>query len=151
MFTDKCKSILGGSLVTQKSESHITAVYTAFYDCGYFQNPSDDTSPILSSTKISRAPNWSKYLEPFALSPPLLMVTMHKNWKLALVMIWSMHISNVAAQFRLASEELMQNDTIYNQLLREQTVLHAPSDSSIPSLSFFYPFHLSPNYFHSIH
>ena len=51
---------VGGSLVTQKSESHMNAVYTAFSNCRSFQNPSDDTSPILSSIKTSHAPNRSK-------------------------------------------------------------------------------------------
>ena len=58
--------LLGGSLVTQKSESHMTAVCTAFSDCRSFQNLSDDTSPILSSIKTSHAPNWSKELEPLS-------------------------------------------------------------------------------------
>ena len=62
-----------------------------------------------------------------------------------------MHISNVAPQFRLASEEFMQNDTIYDQLSRGKMVLHAPSNSSIPSLSSFYPLHISPPYFNSLH
>ena len=34
----------------------------------------------------------------------------------------------------------MQNDTIYDPLLRGKMALHAPSDSSIPYLSYFYPF-----------
>ena len=65
------------------------------------------------------------------------MVPMQKNWKSALAMLWSMQILNVAAQFRLASKELMQNDTIYDPLSSVKIVLHAPSDSSIPSMSYF--------------
>ena len=53
-------AILGGILATQKSESRMTTVCTAFSDCGSFQNPSDDTSPILSSIKTSHVPNQSK-------------------------------------------------------------------------------------------
>ena len=52
--------LVGGSLVTQKCESHMTAVCTAFSDCGSFKNPLYDTSPILSSIKISHTPNQSK-------------------------------------------------------------------------------------------
>ena len=48
---------------------------------------------------------------------------MQQYWKYALVMLWITHISNVAAQFQLASEELMQNDTIYKPLLRGKMVL----------------------------
>ena len=53
-------SRVGGSLVTQKSESHMTAVCNLFSDCGSFQNLSDDTSPIFSMIKTSHAPKWSK-------------------------------------------------------------------------------------------
>ena len=38
-------------------------------------------------------------------------------------MLWSMHILNVAAEFRSASRELMQNDTIYEPLSRGKMVL----------------------------
>ena len=79
------------------------------------------------------------------------MVPMQKNWKCSLVMLWSMHISNVATQSWLASEEFMQNDTIYDALSRGNMVLHAPSDSSIPSLSSFFTLHFSPPYFYSLH
>ena len=95
--------LIGGNLMTQKSESHMNAVCTACSNCGSLQNPSYDTSPILSSIKTSHAPNQSKELEPFAPSPFLLMVPMQWNWKCALVMLWSMLISNVAPQFWLAS------------------------------------------------
>ena len=54
------ESRVGGSLVIQKSESHMTSVCTLFSDCGSFQNPSDDTLAILSSIKTSHAPNRSK-------------------------------------------------------------------------------------------
>ena len=142
---------LRGSLVTQKSESNMTAVCTAFSNCGSFQNTLDDTSMILSLIKKSHVPNRSIQLHPLVPSTPLLMVPMQKNWKFALIMLCSMHISNAAAQFRLASEEFMQNDTIYDPLLCGKMVLHAPSDLSIPSLSYFYPLNLDPNYFHYLH
>ena len=61
-----------------------------------------------------------------------------------------MHISNVAAQLRLASEEFMQNDTIYDPLSRGKIVLHAPSNLSIISPFSFSPFHSSTKYFHSL-
>ena len=137
--------------MTQKSESRMIAVCTALSDCRLFQNSFDDTSPILSSIKISHAPNRSKELDPFAIFPPLIIVPMQQNSKCALIMLWSMHILNVAAQFWLGIEEFMQNDTIYDPLSRGNMVLHAPSDSSIPSLSSFSPFHFSPPYFNSLH
>ena len=62
----------------------MTAVCTAFSDCGSFQNPSEDTSPILSLIKKSYALNWSKELDPFAPPPPLLMVTIQRNWNVHL-------------------------------------------------------------------
>ena len=43
--------------MTQKIESFIIAVCTAFSDCGSFQNLLDDTSPILSFIKTSHTPN----------------------------------------------------------------------------------------------
>ena len=66
-------------------------------------------------------------------------------------MLLSMHIYNVAVQFRLSSEKFMQNDTIYDPLSRGKNVLHAPSDLLIPSFSSFYPFHLYPPYFNFLH
>ena len=137
--------------MTQKSESHMTSVCTAFSNCCSFQNPLDDTSPILSSIKISHAPNQSKKLDPLAPNTNLLMVPMQQNYKFELIMLWIMHISNVAAQFRLASEEFMQNDTIYYPLSHGKMVLHPPSNLFISTLSSFYPFHLPPAYFHSLH
>ena len=137
--------------MTQKSESHMTSVCTAFSNCCSFQNPLDDTSPILSSIKISHAPNQSKKLDPLAPNTNLLMVPMQQNYKFELIMLWIMHISNVAAQFRLASEEFMQNDTIYYPLSHGKMVLRAPSDSSIPFLYYFSPLHFYPPYFHSLH
>ena len=96
-----------------KIESHMTSVCTAFFNCRLFQNPSDDTPPIFFSIKTSHAPNLNKELDPLAPYPPYLVVPMQKYWKCALVMLWSMHISNIAAQFRLVSKELMQNDSIF--------------------------------------
>ena len=108
--------MVGGSLVTHKSESHMTAVCTAFSNCRSFRNLFDDTLLISSSIWTSHAPNQSKELDPFAPYPTLLLVPTQQNWKCALTMLWGMHISNVSGQFRLASEEFMQNDTIYNTL-----------------------------------
>ena len=135
-----------GSLVTQKSDSHMNTVFTAFSNCGSFQNPFDDTSPILSLIKKSHAPNQSKELDPFAPSHPLIMVPMQQNCKCALIMLCNMHISNVAAQFWLASKDFMKNDTVYDPLLCGKMVLHASSYSSILYLSFFSLFHLSSPY-----
>ena len=109
--------------MTHKSDSHMTAVCTTFSNCRSFQTPSYDTSPILSSIKTSPAPNQSEELDPFESSPPLLLIPTQRNWKFTLVMLWSMHISNFAAQLQLASEEFMQNDTIYYPILREKMVL----------------------------
>ena len=92
----------------------MTAGCTTFSNRRSLQSPSDDTSPILSSIKTSHVPNRSKWLEPFASSPTLLLFPTHRNWKCALTMPWSMHISNFAAQFRLANEEFMQNWPIYD-------------------------------------
>ena len=129
----------------------MTVVCNSLSDYGSFQNPLDGNLPILSLIETSHAPNKSKYLDPVVTSPPLLMVPKQKNWKCALIMIWSMHIYNVAAKFRLASGEFMQNDTIYNPLSRDKMVLHAPSDLSITFLSSFSPLHFSPLYFNSLH
>ena len=62
-----------------KSESHMTAVCTAFSNCGSFQNPSEDTPLVLSLIKTSHEPNWSKELYHLPPSPPLLIVLMQKN------------------------------------------------------------------------
>ena len=109
--------------MTHKSDSRMTTVCTAFSDCYYFRNPLDVTSLISSSIGTSHAPNWSKELDPFASSTPLILVPMQQNWKYALTMIWGMHISNFSAQFRLASKEFMQNDTVYDPLSHVNMVL----------------------------
>ena len=83
----------------------------------------DDTLPILSLINTSHAPNRSEELEPFASSPTLILFPKQRNWKCALILLWSMHISNFAAQFRLANEEFMQNDTIHDPLLHGKMVL----------------------------
>ena len=67
--------LLGRNLVTHKSYSHMTSVFNVFSDCSSFRNPPYDTSPISSSIGTSHAPNWSKYLDPFSSSTPLLLVT----------------------------------------------------------------------------
>ena len=58
-----------------KIDSHMTAICSVLSNCGSFLNPPDETSPILFLIKTSHAPNWSKELDPFSQSPPLLMVT----------------------------------------------------------------------------
>ena len=115
--------LIGGNLVTQKSDSHMNAVCTAFSNCGSLQNPLDYTSPISSFIGTSHAQNWRKELEPFSSYLPLLLVPTQRSWKCAPTMLWGMHISNFAAQFRLASEEFMQNYTIYDPLLHGNMVL----------------------------
>ena len=101
----------------------MTAVYTAFSNWRYFQNPLDETSPTSSSIGTFYAPNWSKELDPFTSSTPLQLCTTQQKWKYALTMLWGMHISNFAAQFRLAREEFMQNDNIYDILSHGKMVL----------------------------
>ena len=53
-------SVARGEHDDTKSDSHMTAVYTAFSNCVSLQNPLDDTFPILSLIKTYHAPNQSK-------------------------------------------------------------------------------------------
>ena len=101
----------------------MTAVCTVLSDFCSFRTPLDDTSPILYSIKTSHEPNGCKELDPFASYNTLLLFTTQQNWKYALIMLWSMHISIFFAQFRLASKEFTQNDTIYYPLSHGNMVL----------------------------